>query len=118
MAKNVRNFDAMISEMNHETIAFQIFGKTYEIEKRMPALIPLELARYDDDAAIPLRVLFRAARSIFGEDTLNELCKHPEFSADVLSKLIAWAFDAINGIDADEPEAVTEDTVGAPERKN
>lgn len=119
--KNIRNFDAMIAEMNHETVAFTMFGKTYEIEKRMPATIPLELARYEDEDNVPNSVIFRAAKNIFGDDTLRELCEHPQFTVDVLSELIKWAFDAINGggDDPHELEEMTEDDFGAvSERKN
>lgn len=119
--KNIRNFDAMIAEMNHETIAFTMFGKTYEIEKRMPATVPLELARYEDEDNVPNGVLFRAANNIFGRETLRELCAHPQFTVDVLSELLKWAFDAINGKeeDAREMEEMTEDDFGtATERKN
>lgn len=119
MAKKARNFDAMIAEMNHETISFTMFGKTYEIEKRMPALIPLELSKYDDDESIPAKVIMKAARNIFGRAILDELCAHPQFTTEVLNSLVSWAFTAINGGDEpDEPEAVTEDTVNAPEKKN
>ena len=117
--KNTKNFDAMIAEMNHETVSFTIFGKTYEIEKRMPATIPLELSLYDDEDGVPSRVIFKAARNIFGEKILNELCKHPQFSVEVLNELVKWAFEAINGSEADEPDEVTEDDFGgAAERKN
>lgn len=119
MARKIsRNFDAFISEMNRETVSFTIFGKTYEIEKRMPAVIPLELSKYDDDDGIPSKVLFKAANNIFGKKILDELCVNPLFTTDVLAELVKWAFEAINGGGDSEPEEITEDDAGAPERKN
>lgn len=118
--KAARNFDAMIAEMNHETVSFTMFGKTYKILKRMPAVVPLELSLYDDEDGVPSRVIFKAARNIFGEKILNELCQHPQFTVDVLSELVKWAFEAINGtVEDDEPVELTEDDAVAPaERKN
>lgn len=119
MAKKIfRSFDSFISEMQHETVSFEMFGKTYEFEKRMPALVPLELAKYDTDAVIPRAVLNRAALQIFGEKTLSDLCAHPAFTIDVLDELIRWAFQVINGIGETESIEVTEDDVAVSERKN
>lgn len=119
MARKIsKNFDAFISEMTRETVSFTMFGKTYEIEKRMPAVIPLELSKYDDEDGIPPKVLFRAANNIFGKDILGELCENPLFTVDVLAELVKWAFEAINGTADDEPAEITEDDAGAPERKN
>ena len=70
---------------------------------------------------LPSGVLFRAANNVFGRETLRELCAHPQFTVDVLSELLKWAFDAINGKeeDAHEMEEMTEDDFGAAtERKN
>lgn len=120
MAKHFRNFDKFIAELKHETASFAMFGKTYTFEKKMPAVIPLQLAKYGDEDDIPPRIIFQAARQIFGENTVKELEAHPAFSLDVLTELIRWAFDVINGKDEseEEPVAVTEDDTAAPERKN
>lgn len=120
MAKrNTRDFDSFISELRREKLSFTMFGKTYEFDKRIPAIIPLELALHDDEEGIPPRVMFRAAYAIFGKATIDELGAHPDFSLDVLSELIKWAFDAINGKDVfDGPVELTEDDSALPERKN
>lgn len=114
MAKqNFKNFDRMFSEMKHETIPFQVYGKTWHIKKAIPAVIVLEMARYEDGEGVPNSVLFRAARPIFGDQALNEWCAQPDFSADKLSAMIRWAFQAINSEDEpDSPEPVTEDDMG------
>ena len=119
MAKKIfRSFDSFISEMKHETASFEMFGKTYEFEKRMPALIPLELARYDDEEDIPPNIMFRAAYVIFGKATIDDLCKHPGFDTEVLNELLKWAFVVINGKNTGEMVELTEDDTAAPERKN
>ena len=117
MAK-FKNFDAMLAQMKHETIPFQIFGKRYEIKKRIPAVVVLEMARHEEDETIPNKVLFEAGAQIFGKAIMDDLCKHEDFSVDVLGELIKWAFEAINGTEEDEPEAMTEDDVGALSEKN
>lgn len=119
MAKKIfRSFDSFISEMKHETASFEMFGKTYEFEKRMPATLPLELARYDDEEGIPTRILAKSAYAIFGKATIDELCKHPDFDFKVLNELLKWAFDVINGKETAEVVELTEDDTAAPERKN
>lgn len=119
MANRMKDFDNMFSEMKKETIPFKVYGKTYEIYKEIPAVIVLEMARHEDSDNMPSRLLFQAAEAIFGRETLDELCKQRDFSIVKLSKMVEWAFKAINGTDEDdEPEGVTEDDTGAVERKN
>lgn len=115
---NIKSFDRFISEMKHETLEFEMFGKTYRFEKRVPALLMLELSKHDDGASIPTKLLYRAAYQIFGEETINELGQHPEFSMEVLNELLSWAFSAINGAEKSELEEVTEDDNGVVRGKN
>lgn len=114
---NFKNFDAMLAQMKHETIPFQIFGKNYEIKKRIPAVVVLEMARHEESEAIPNKVLIEAGMQIFGKAIMDDLCKHEDFSVDVLSEMIKWAFEVINGTE-EEPEAVTEDDIGVLPEKN
>lgn len=119
MAKKIfRSFDSFISEMKHETASFEMFGKTYEFEKRMPALVPLELANYDAGAIAPKAVIVKAARMIFGDNTIDDLKENPAFTTEVLDELLKWAFEVINGIVEAEPVELTEDDTATPERKN
>lgn len=110
------DFDAQFAEMRHETVEFRLFGKMYTIEKRMPAFVPLEMARMEDDDKLDNRMVFRAAVSIFGEKNLREWEKDPRFTVEVLGSMVKWAFEAING--KVEPESVTEDDTGAVHSKN
>lgn len=115
MAKKFKSFDAFISEMKCETIPFEIFGKIYHIKKRIPAVIVLEMAKHEEDEAMPNSITFKAANQIFGEKILAELCKHPDFTVEVLSEMIKWAFSAINGAaDEEEMQEITEEDSVAP----
>ena len=119
MAKKYKDFDAMFAEMNHETIPFKAFGKIYEIPKKIPASVVLEMARREKDDTLDNVFLFKTAAAIFGQKCLDELTAHTEFSAEMLSEMIRWAFQAINGkTDDDDLEELTEDDTGAVETKN
>lgn len=117
MAK-FKDFDAMIAEMHHETEAFRIFGKEYHIKNDLPAIVVLEMSKYDDDVSIPTKVLIRAGRLIFGDDVLDELTAHPEFTTPVLFSMIRWAFSVCGGGEEKEMEEITEDDIGVTKRKN
>lgn len=118
MGKKYKDFDAMFSEMKSETIPFKVFGKTYQINKEIPAFVVLEMARHENDAELSTKFLFRAGEAIFGKETLDELCKQKGFSAEKLGMMIKWAFEAINGKDEPEIEEITEDDTGAKPEKN
>lgn len=110
MAKKFKSFDDFISEMKYETIPFEIFGKTYHIKKRIPAVLVLELAKHEDQDVLSNNLVFKAANQIFGDEILADLCKHPDFTVNVLSEMIKWAFAAINGTDnPNEMREITED---------
>jgi len=116
MPKKFKSFDSFISEMKCETIPFEIFGKTYHIKKRVPAVIVLEMAKHEDAETMPANLVFKAANQIFGEKTLAELCQHPEFTVDVIHEMVKWAFSAINGSDDEctEMQEITEDDSVVP----
>lgn len=111
MAGKFIDFDRQFAQMQHDTITIQLFGKQYTVPAIIPAVVPLELARYDDQKAVPTKVILRAARLIFG-DALDEWATHPEFSSDMLGDVIKGVFKMING-DADgDAEEITEDDAG------
>ena len=118
MSNKYKDFDQMFAEMKVETIPFKAFGKVYQIRKEIPAVVVLNMARLEDGQSLPNRLIFEAAEQIFGRDTLNEFCAQPGLSADKLSAMMRWAFEAINGVEDSEPEALTEDDIGAKPSKN
>ena len=115
---NYKDFDAMFAEMKQETIPFKAFGKVYHINKRIPASIVLELSRREKGGTLDNDFMLNAGLQIFGNDILNELCAHHDFTVDMLGEMIKWAFEAINGKVEDEGEELTEDDMGVIHSKN
>lgn len=121
MGLKYKDFDAMFDEMTVEKVSFKAFGKMYSIDKAMPASIVLEMARQEKGGSISSEFLFRAARSIFGDDILNEISANKGFTVAKLEQLIKWAFETINGgdtTDAEEEEITEDDAAGGVKRKN
>ena len=118
MANKFKDFDAMVSDMHEETVPFKAFGKLYNIRKAIPAALVLELARKEKDETLSNEFVFKAARQIFGDAVLSDLCNNPDCTFDKLTKMIQWAFTTINGPEEEEPEEVTEDDVEGTKRKN
>lgn len=122
MAKNKINdfmdFDAAFAEMNHETVSFKVFGKTYKIKKEIPAYIVTQMMRLEDDDTLPTRVIFKAADLIYGKKVIDELCEHDGFSAEQLNMMVKWAFEAVHGKKNEKPKEQTEDDDDEVERKN
>lgn len=110
MANKFKDFDRQFAQMRRDTITLRLFGKDYVFPAVIPAFIPLEMARYEDESEVPPKVMLRAARVMFGDDVLAEWSGHAEFSVNMLGQVIKVAFEMINGTDeGDEPEGVTED---------
>lgn len=119
-SKNAKyfDFDRQFSEMKRETITLHLFGKDYTIPASIPAVIPLELSRYDDDAGVPTKAMFKIVRALFGDQALGEWTAHPEFSANMLGEVVKTTFKLISGEDPEpEPEEITEDDRGAAPKK-
>ena len=57
-----RDFDAMLAEMEGETLCFQLFGRRYRMKKRLPAAIVLKLARAEPDQRVEAELLAQAAQ--------------------------------------------------------
>lgn len=110
MANKYLDFDRQFSEMKRETITVRLFGEDVTIPAQIPAIIPIELARYEAKSNVPMPVLIRAANMLFGEK-ITEWAQRPDFTADMLGEIIVRVFGAINGTDEgdEEPEALTED---------
>ncbi len=108
------DFDRQFSEMKRETITLRVFGEDYTIPASVPAIIPLELSRYEAEDGVPTKVMFKIVRVLFGDATLDRWTVNPNFSADMLGEIIKTTFAMINGEDPTqtEPEEVTEDSAG------
>lgn len=111
-----RDFDAMLAEMEGETLCFQLFGRRYRMKKRLPAAIVLKLARAEPDQRVEAELLAQAARALLGQRQFDELMANEDFSMDLMGEILKWAFQKIDGEPGDgEPGdggAVTEDGPG------
>lgn len=117
MAYKFHDFDAQFSEMKKEKLYFQVFGKKYWIYKRIPAILPLEMARRENNEEIDTKTLISAAYTLFGEKNLKEWEKHQEFTVDMLGDMIKWAFEAINGV-LDKSQEISDDEPPEEQGKN
>lgn len=116
--KRFHDFDQHMAAINKEHITLHIFGTDYMIPATMPAIVPLELSRYDDGDPVPPRAMMKIARVLFGEKTLNEWQMHQEFSVDMLGEVIKETFKLINGEEEDDtPAAVSEDDMAGDSAK-
>lgn len=104
------DFDQFMAERNKETIDVKVYGKTYKIAKEIPALVPIMMARSEEDENSTLsgQMILRAADGWFGKKTVDEFCRKG-MTTNELSNLVTQLFRAINGAD-DEDEASEEYT--------
>ena len=121
MAKSRRfhDFDKQFAEMKRETMAIKLFGREYSFTARIPAWLPLELSRQEEGEEVSNFIMFKAAREIFGDATVKEWRKLPEFDTNMLTMVIQTVFQMINGTfeGEDEPAEISEDDMGAPAKK-
>lgn len=116
MAK-VLEFDKFLSEAKGDTIDVKIYDKTYSIQARIPAIVPLMMARAEELAdqssrnAEYTRMVFKAADAIFGKDNMTEIASKG-MSVDELSLLIQKVFNMINGEDEDDESEELSDDAG------
>ena len=92
-----RDFDAMLAEMEGETLCFQLFGRRYRMKKRLPAAIVLKLARAEPDQRVEAELLAQAARALLGQKQFDELMANEDFSMDLMGEILKWAFQKIDG---------------------
>lgn len=113
------DFDKQFSEMKRETMTIKMFGREYSFIAKIPAWLPLELSRQEESEEVSNFIMFKAAREIFGEATVKEWRKLPDFDANMLATVIQTVFQMINGtFEGDEaPSEVSEDDMGKPAKK-
>ena len=101
--KKVLNFDKFISEKENETIEVTVYGRKYFIPAKIPAIVPVMMARAEDDPAAGTRMVMKAADVLFGQKAVNQMCENG-MSATELADLVQRVFVLINGDDSDEDE--------------
>ena len=101
------NFDQFLQEKNGETITVVIYGKAYRVPMAIPAIVPVMLARAEEDmdAAQASLLLTRALDLMLGRGSVDELCRKGMTSAQ-LSLLARKLFTAVTqGLSGEEEEA-------------
>ena len=117
MAKKILEFDKFMSEATKETIEVTVYGKTYTVPCRIPAIVPLMMARAEELAdqssrnAEYTRMVFKAADAMFGKDNMTEITSQG-MSVEDLSSLVQMTFDMINGkeIEDDDEEEMDDES--------
>lgn len=111
----VLEFDQFISEQNGEKLTVRVHGKAYEVPCRIPAIVPLMMARAAKMAdqssrnAAYSEMIFAAADAIFGRDAATEICASGLYVED-LATLVQKVFALINGAeDEGESEELTDE---------
>lgn len=102
----VLDFDQFMAERNKETVDVKVYGKTYKIAKEIPALVPIMMARSEEDsnAEVSGQMILRAADGWFGKKVIDEFCAKGMTTRE-LCNLVTQLFRAINGTDDDDEEA-------------
>lgn len=114
MAK-VLEFDQFLSEAAGETLTVRVRGKAYEVPCRIPAIVPLMMARASKLADQSSRsaaysdMIFSAADALFGCEAATEICASGLYVED-LALLVQKVFGLINGTQEDgESEELTDE---------
>ena len=104
------NFDRFLAEKNNETIEVTIYGSTYKVPARIPAIVPVMMARSEDtpDAAVSMKLIFKAADALLGADVVTEICSKG-LAVDDLAQLVKNLFDLINGAADDTEQELTDE---------
>ncbi|MBR3795961.1 MAG: hypothetical protein IKK34_08035 [Clostridia bacterium] len=104
------DFDLFMSEKEKETITVKVYGKEYEVPAKMPAVVPLMMARAERLAdqssrnAAFVKMIFTAADALFGTKQMDDICARG-MDVEQLSMLIQKVFNVINGSEEDDGEA-------------
>ena len=114
----VLNFDKFMEEKNGEVIKVPIYGKEYEVQCRIPASVPVMMARAENemDGQLATKLVMKAADAMFGPKAVDEFCDNG-MSANEISDLVQRLFNMINGRDDDdESEELSDEDSKKPTR--
>lgn len=98
MPARLIDFDAFRAERNADPVVFRIGGKEYNLASAIPASVALEAvelkALQDDGAEVPMDVIQKTGRALFGADTWSELLVEHRITLDELGPLITSVLNA------------------------
>lgn len=112
MANNrMLNFDSFMAEKQAEYITVTVFGKQYKVKKEIPAIMPIMMARANEETNREQVVfsILRAGDIMFGKKAIDEFC-NKGMSSEMLSELIQQTFNMISNEDVDGDELEDEAT--------
>lgn len=118
MANKMLDFDNFLSEQTQEFMDIKLFGKTWKVPNSIPAFIPLSLARAEKDKNASSKLTMQAAETMLGKKFVEEVAKHPEFSAQQLGELMRQIFRLVRGLDPAGTEEEGEDGEGETLEEN
>ena len=102
MKKQTLDFDAFMAEKNAEYVTVTVYGKPYRVQREIPAMMPIMMARANEDTTAEeagLAVL-RCGDVLFGREAIDLFCAKG-MSAEDMSLLIQKTFRLISGEDVD-----------------
>lgn len=102
------DFDRMMAEREPEPVRVRAFGETVAVPGAIPAVLVLELMRYDEGEPIPAPALIRAAARLFGEAAVERWMNERNASLDALAELVRRTLALLSG-ESTEPEPLSED---------
>ena len=112
-------FDTFMQEAQDEKLTVVIGGKPYQVPPKIPAIVPLMMARAEKLAdqgarnAAQGKMIFAAADALFGETQMDAICESG-MSVERLTLLVQKTFELINGAgeadDSDVQEFSDEDS--------
>lgn len=114
------NFDKFLSEKTNETLDVTVYGSTYKIPMKIPAIVPVMMARAEEslDESESSRMIFRAADALFGKSAVDKMCENGISGAELVD-LVQRTFAVINGkemVDEEAQELTDEDSHVAARR--
>ena len=103
--KRTLNFDRFIEEKEEEPIVITVLGRKYNVPPRIPAIVPVMMARAEEDmtAAETSKLVLRAADAMYGKKAVDQMCEDG-LRTEELGLLVQKTFAAINGEEEEEDE--------------
>ena len=100
--KRTLNFDRFIEEKEDEPIIVTVLGREYPIAPRIPAIVPVMMARAEENmsSAESSKLVLRAADAMYGKKAVDQMCADGLTTQD-LGLLVQKTFAAINGDEDD-----------------
>ena len=118
------DFDRFLKEKQGETLKVRVFGRTYEVRKEIPAIVPILMARSEQamgkdgeemEDGEATRLVLRAADALFGEKAMDEMAGKG-LGVEDLGELVRQVFTAIQK-DEEDGDACAEITDESGKRR-